>query len=389
MEKTQVSEPLSHTPWRLLGVPALKFFQAKMDFKRETLEVNTETSIHKQGFTSLQRQDEQQYLHPTSRTTLASRTTTMVHCKQNFYLSDKHSSFFIIEETLSSASIKGRIFIPRVIVTKQQINNGICLPIINPTEQTITLNLNTIIGQTEALQDDVVFILDKLQQTPEVSNNQEQNLYKMPAASISDEELIDYRNLNNQTKKDVYPLPRIDLILDTLGKATIRSKQDLTCGYWQILLQPENREKTAFMTRDGLFEFLVMPFGLTNAPATFQRVMDMVLSGLNWKICIVYIDVIIVYSQEFDQHLEHLQEIFNGLSENDLVLCPKMSSFCCDELFFLGHKVSNKGTETDSAKIDKVQNAETPKNVSNSLVKPLITDVLSKISLWLQHLFHH
>ena len=162
-----------------------------MDFKQETLEVNTETSIHKQSFTSLQRQDEQQYLYPTSRTTLAPRTTTMVHCKGNFYLSDKHSSFFIIEETLSTASIKGRIFIPRVIVTKQQINNGICLPIINPTEQTITLNLNTIIGQTEALQDDVVFILDKLQQTPEVTNTEELNLYKMPATSISDEELIE------------------------------------------------------------------------------------------------------------------------------------------------------------------------------------------------------
>ena len=174
---------------------------------------------------------------------------------------------------------------------------------------------------------------------------------------------IDYRKLNNQTKKDVYPLPRIDLILDALGKATIRSKLDLTSGYWQIPLQPEDREKTAFMTRDGLFEFLVMPFGLTNAPATFQRVMDMVLSGLNWKICMVYIDDIIVYSQDFDQHLEHLQEIFNRLSENSLVLCPKKCSFCCDELFFLGHKVSNKGIETDSAKIDKVQNAETPKNV--------------------------
>ena len=174
---------------------------------------------------------------------------------------------------------------------------------------------------------------------------------------------IDYRKLNNQTKKDVYPLPRIDLILDALGKATIRSKLDLTSGYWQIPLQPEDREKTAFMTRDGLFEFLVMPFGLTNAPATFQRVMDMVLSGLNWKICMVYIDDIIVYSQDFDQHLEHLQEIFNRLSENSLVLCPKKCSFCCDELFFLGHKVSNKGIETDSTKIDKVQNAETPKNV--------------------------
>ena len=77
----------------------------------------------------------------------------------------------------------------------------------------------------------------------------------------------------------------------------------------------------------------------------------------------VYIDDIIVYSQDFDQHLEHLQEIFNRLSENSLVLCPKKCSFCCDELFFLGHKVSNKGLETDSTKIDKVQNAETPKNV--------------------------
>ena len=143
---------------------------------------------------------------------------------------------------------------------------------------------------------------------------------------------IDYRKLNYQIKKDVCPLPKIDFVLDALGKR------------WTLWI-------------------LNYASWTYKCPASFQRVMDMVLSGLNWKICMVYIDDIIICSQDFDQHHEHLQEIFNRLSEINLVLCPKMCSICCDALFFLGQKVSNKGLETDSAKIEKVQNAETPKNV--------------------------
>ena len=110
---------------------------------------------------------------------------------------------------------------------------------------------------------------------------------------------FDYRKLNSVTKKDVYPLPRIDDILDTLGQAHYFTTLDLASGYWQIELDPATREKSAFTTHRGLFEFQRMPFGLCNAPSTFQRLMQVVLAGLERQCCFVYIDDILVCSRTF------------------------------------------------------------------------------------------
>lgn len=96
--------------------------------------------------------------------------------------------------------------------------------------------------------------------------------------------------MNAITKKDVYPLPRIDDILDTLGKARYFSTLDLCSGYWQVELDEDSHQKSAFTTHHGLFEFFKMPFGLCNAPTTFQRLMQAVLSGLEWDISFDYID---------------------------------------------------------------------------------------------------
>ncbi len=105
---------------------------------------------------------------------------------------------------------------------------------------------------------------------------------------------IDYRNVNSVTRKDAYPLPRVDDTLDTLAGSKWFSTLDLLSGYWQVEVSPEDRNKTAFCTHEGLFEFRVMPFGLCNAPATFQRLMDAVLAGLQWSSCLVYIDDIVI-----------------------------------------------------------------------------------------------
>ena len=106
---------------------------------------------------------------------------------------------------------------------------------------------------------------------------------------------IDYRKLNSVTKKDSYPLPRIDDSLDALGGAKWFSTLDLASGYWQVKMHPDDKEKTAFTTSSGLYQFNVLPFGLTNAPATFQRLMEHLLAGLQWHTCLLYLDDIIVF----------------------------------------------------------------------------------------------
>jgi hypothetical protein len=101
---------------------------------------------------------------------------------------------------------------------------------------------------------------------------------------------VDYRRLNVITKKEVYPLPRIDHILDSLAQAKYFSTLDLSAGYWQVEVDEDSQAKTVFATHRGLFEFARMPFGLCNGPATFQHLMQVVPSGLKWDCCFVYID---------------------------------------------------------------------------------------------------
>ncbi|XP_017474733.1 PREDICTED: RNA-directed DNA polymerase homolog [Rhagoletis zephyria] len=118
---------------------------------------------------------------------------------------------------------------------------------------------------------------------------------------------VDYRKLSDITKKDSYPLRRIDDTLDTLSDAKWFSTLDLRSGYWQVELGSEDKEKTAFSVGDGLWQFTVMPFGLCNAPATFERLMERVLKGLHWKTCLVYLDDIIVIGKNFKDHLHKLR----------------------------------------------------------------------------------
>ena len=109
---------------------------------------------------------------------------------------------------------------------------------------------------------------------------------------------VDFRRVNVVTRKNAYPISRVDDSLDTLAGAKYFSTLDLISGYWQVEVSPEDLEKTAFCTHDGLFEFKIMLFGLCNIPATFQRLMDRVLAGVQWSSCLVYLDDVIIYSWE-------------------------------------------------------------------------------------------
>nr|WPV71156.1 MAG: replicase [Ips erranti-like virus 3] len=173
---------------------------------------------------------------------------------------------------------------------------------------------------------------------------------------------VDYRRLNEVTKKDSYPLPRIDDTIDTLANAKWFSTLDLKSGYWQVEMDQRDKEKTAFSTGNGLWHFNVMPFGLCNAPATFERLMETVLRGLTWKTCLVYLDDIIIMGKTFEEHLQNVEEIFKKFRGANLKLNPKKCSFFQEEVEYLGHVISSKGVKTDPKKTEAVKNWPVPKD---------------------------
>ena len=175
---------------------------------------------------------------------------------------------------------------------------------------------------------------------------------------------IDYRKLNAITVKDSYPLPRIDDSLDSMKNAKYFSTLDLASGYWQIELSEDAKQKSAFCTTSGLYQFRVMPFGLTNAPATFQRLMERVLAGLQWKICLVYIDDIIIFSETVTDHLKQLNEVFSHLKTAGLKLKPKKCHLFRSKVQYLGHLVSEHGVEMDPEKIRAIEDWERPQNIT-------------------------
>ena len=118
---------------------------------------------------------------------------------------------------------------------------------------------------------------------------------------------IDYRALNKQSVRDQFPLPRIDSLLERLGQAKVFTKLDLAFGYHQIVMEEMSIQKITFQTNRGHFEFLIMPFGLTNAPATFQRLMNKVFAGNLDKFIAVYLDDILIFNRNMDEHWEHLR----------------------------------------------------------------------------------
>lgn len=181
---------------------------------------------------------------------------------------------------------------------------------------------------------------------------------------------VDYRRLNKVTRKDVYPLPRIDDALDCLQGAEYFSSLDLRSGYWQVPMAECDRPKTAFVTPDGLYEFTVMPFGLCNAPATFERMMDNILRGLKWNICLCYLDDIVVFSSDFSTHLSRLHQVLTCLKNAGLQLNIKKCRFAARTLTILGHVVSKDGVLPDPAKLRAV--ADFPKPTSLKTLRSFI-----------------
>jgi hypothetical protein len=169
--------------------------------------------------------------------------------------------------------------------------------------------------------------------------------------------------LNSTTKKDVYPLPRIDDSLAMLSRGKFFATLDLWAGYWQIPLAPNSKAKTAFVTDSGLYEFNVMPFGLCNAPATFQRFMDATLAGLKWKNLLVYMDDIIIFSSTFEEHLKDVEEVLNRLTDANVTLNQNKCEFCKEKIHYLGHVISATGIQPNPEKVASLLKKKSPSNV--------------------------
>jgi hypothetical protein len=151
---------------------------------------------------------------------------------------------------------------------------------------------------------------------------------------------IDYRELNKVTIKNKYPLPRINDLFDQLGGASIFSKIDLRSGYHKVRIKGEDIHKIAFKTRYGHYEFVVVPFGLTNAPATFMCLMNNVLSKFLDKFVLVFIDDILIYSKNREEHEEHLRLVLQVLREHWLYAKFSKCDFFQKQIHYLGHVIS-------------------------------------------------
>jgi hypothetical protein len=174
---------------------------------------------------------------------------------------------------------------------------------------------------------------------------------------------VDYRSLNEVTIKNKYPLPRIDDLFDQLKGACVFSKIDLRSRYHQLKIRAADIPKTTFITRYGLYEYTVMSFGLTNAPAYFIYLMNKVFMEYLHKFVVVFIDDILVFSKNEDEHEEHLCLVLQKLRENQLYAKLSKCEFWLKEVSFLGHIVSEGGISVDPSKVKDVLSGRTPQNV--------------------------
>jgi hypothetical protein len=167
---------------------------------------------------------------------------------------------------------------------------------------------------------------------------------------------IDYRQLNDCTVKDAYLSLKISMCLDCLDNVSVFSVMDLQSGYWHLQTAPEDRHKIAFITKYGLLEYTEMPFGLCNAPSTCQMCMELIFRGTQWKTLLIYLDDIILYSSNLDDHFDKMNEVLSRLKNAGLKLKPSKCEFLKDEVVYLEDVVCKDGIKPNPKVIESVKN---------------------------------
>ena len=177
---------------------------------------------------------------------------------------------------------------------------------------------------------------------------------------------VDYRKINSITEKDVYPLPRIDEIIEQLSQSSWYSKFDLKNGYFQAPISEQDKKKTAFATPDGLYEFNRLPQGLVNSPPTFQRLMNETLGNLRWTTCVVYLDDIVIHSKSFEQHLKDVETVCSTLMKANFKLNEDKCELFQKEITFLGYKINQNGLSPSNQHITAIQNFPRPTSAKHA-----------------------
>jgi transposase InsO family protein len=184
---------------------------------------------------------------------------------------------------------------------------------------------------------------------------------------MKDRVCIDYVELNKQTVKDSYPLPNIQTIFNQISRSTWFTTMDLLNGFWQVMLKPEHRHKTAFLTSRGLYEWLKMPFGLCNAPSTFQRLMDTVILPEYRSFIETYIDDVMTHSASFDEHILHLEKLLQSLTKHNLTVKLSKCKFAQRKVKFLGHIISHKQIKMNPESVEKILEWQRPQSGVNGV----------------------
>ncbi|XP_064639557.1 uncharacterized protein LOC135495071 [Lineus longissimus] len=194
---------------------------------------------------------------------------------------------------------------------------------------------------------------------------------------------IDFRQLNSITKADSFPIPRFDDCVDSLHGKKFFCTLDLQAGYWQVPLKSESdKEKTAFLTKKGLFQFTVLPFGLCNAPATFERLMENVLRGLQWERCLLYLDDVLIFGETFEETLHNLQKVLERLEHANLKIKPSKCILFQSSVEYLGHRISEKGLQPLGDKIAAIQSWPTLAGVPRQKLRTEVRKFLGLVGYY-------